>query len=188
MTPNASSITVPDEDYQGREVCLGSNETHLSISDVSDKDNPVAIAKEEYPAVVYAHQGWLTEDHRFFYMNDEGDEPTGQVEGTRTLIWDLEDLDEPMMVKEYIAATTDTDHNLYIVGNLMYQSNYGAGLRVLDISNPTDPVEVAFLDIAPFSGASWSNYPFFESGVVVMTSTGSGLFIVRNTGRRNLIP
>ena len=178
----------PDEDYRGREICLGSNETALSISDVTDKDNPVVVAMPSYPNVEYAHQGWLTEDHRYFYMNDEGDEPAGVVEGTRTLVWDVIDLDEPILVKEYIASTPDTDHNLYIRGNLMYQSNYGAGLRILDITNPTDPVEVAFFDNSPYGGASWSNYPYFESGVVVMTSTGDGLFIVRNTARRNLIP
>ena len=178
----------PDEDYQGREICLGSNETALSISDVSDKDNPVSISMASYPAVAYAHQGWLTDDHRFFYMNDEGDEPQGLVEGTRTLIWDVEDLDEPVLAAEYVAATPDTDHNLYIRDNLMYQSNYGAGLRILDITNRTEPVEIAYFDNSPYGGASWSNYPYFESGVVVMTSTGDGLFIVRNTGRRNLIP
>ena len=178
----------PDEEYRGREICLGSNENALSISDVTDKDNPIAISFATYPNVAYAHQGWLTEDHRFFYMNDEGDEPQGLVEGTRTLIWDLEDLDDPQHVGDYIASTPDTDHNLYIVGNLMYQSNYGAGLRILDITDRTQPVEIAFFDNSPYGGASWSNYPYFKSGVVVMTSTGDGLFIVRNTGRRALIP
>ncbi len=177
----------PDEDYRGRQICLGSNEDALSIADVTDKDNPVAIAMAKYPNVAYAHQGWLTEDHGFFYMNDEGDEGSGMVEGTRTLIWDLEDLDDPILAEQYIAETPDTDHNLYIRGNLMYQSNYGAGLRILDITDRTHPVEIASFSISPF-GSSWSNYPYFESGVVVMTSMGDGLFIVRNTGRRNLIP
>ena len=51
----------PDEDYRGREICVNSNETALSVSDVTDKDNPIAVAKAEYPNVAYAHQGWLTE-------------------------------------------------------------------------------------------------------------------------------
>lgn len=179
----------PDEEHQGKEICLGSNETRLSIADVTDKDAPVALASVDYPSVVYAHQGWLTEDHRYFYMNDEGDEPQGLVEGTRTLVWDVMDLDEPVLVNEYIADTPDTDHNLYIRGNLMYQSNYGAGLRILDISDPVEPVEIAYFDTTPWQGgASWSNYPYFESGIIVVTSTGDGLFIVRNTARRTLIP
>ena len=178
----------PDEEHRGKEICIGSNETALSVADVSDKDNPVAISMADYPNVAYAHQGWLTEDHRFFYMNDEGDEPQGLVEGTRTLIWDLEDLDDPTLVREYIAETTDTDHNLYIKGNLMYQSNYGAGIRILDITDPVNPVEIAYFDNSPYGGASWSNYPYFASGVVVATGTGDGLFILRNTARRALIP
>ncbi|MDE2975293.1 MAG: choice-of-anchor B family protein [Gemmatimonadota bacterium] len=177
----------PDEDYRGREICIGSNETALSIADVSDKGNPVAVATASYPHVAYAHQGWLTEDHRHFYMNDEGDEGSGSVAGTRTLIWDVEDLDDPILAAQYVAETPDTDHNLYIRGNLMYQSNYGAGLRILDIANRTEPVEIASFGISPF-GSSWSNYPYFESGAVVMTSMSDGIFIVRNTGRRKLIP
>ena len=178
----------PDEEHRGKEICIGSNETALSVADVTDKSAPKAISMMAYPNVAYAHQGWLTDDHQFFYMNDEGDEPQGLVEGTRTLVWDLADLDEPVLAAEYVADTPDTDHNLYILGDLMYQSNYGAGLRILDISDRTDPVEIAYFDNSPYGGASWSNYPYFPSGVVVMTSTGDGLFVVRNTARRNLIP
>ena len=171
----------PDSDYAGREICLGSNETALSIADVTDKKNPVAIAYATYPNVAYAHQGWLTEDHRYFYMNDEGDEPQGLVEGTRTLIWDLADLDEPQLVGEYIATTTETDHNLYVRDNIMYQSNYGAGFRVLDVSNPETPVEIGYFDTSPVGGGggSWSNYPYFRSGTIVVTGGSSGLFIVK---------
>lgn len=179
----------PDTEHQGKEVCFGSNETALNIADVSDKSAPVSIATASYPSVAYAHQGWLTEDHTFFYMNDEGDEPQGLVEGTRTLVWDVTDLDDPILVKEHIATTTATDHNLYVKGDRMYQSNYSAGFRVLDVSNPADPVEIGFFDTSPYEGgASWSNYPFFESGIIAVTGTGDGLFLVRDMARRNLIP
>ncbi len=180
----------PDTEHVGKQICLGSNETALSVADVTDKDNPVALASVSYPNVAYTHQGWLSEDHRYFYQNDEGDEPQGLVEGTRTLVWDLADLDDPVLVKEYIATTPETDHNLYIRDDLMYQSNYGAGLRIIDISVPTDPVEIAFFDTTPYGGGggSWSNYPYFESGLIIATSMGDGFFILRNTGRRHLIP
>ncbi len=171
----------PDAEYRGREICLGSNETALSIADVTDKENPVAISRASYPNVAYTHQGWLTEDHRYFYLNDEGDEPQGLVPGTRTLVWDVMDLDDPILVKEHIATTTTTDHNLYIRGDMMYQSNYGSGLRVLDISNPENPVEVGFFDTTPYGGGgSWSNYPYFESGAIILTSMTEGLFIVKS--------
>ncbi|MDA1028881.1 MAG: choice-of-anchor B family protein [Bacteroidetes bacterium] len=170
----------PDSEHVGKEICLGSNETALSISDVTDKKNPKAISMVVYPNVAYAHQGWLSEDQEYFYMNDEGDEGSGLVAGTRTLVWDLSDLDEPILAKEYIATTKATDHNLYIKDNLMYQSNYDAGLRIIDISDRANPVEVGFLDTTPNGGmGSWSNYPYFKSGAIGVTSGGEGLFMIR---------
>ncbi|MCI0435200.1 MAG: choice-of-anchor B family protein [Gemmatimonadetes bacterium] len=178
----------PDEAYRGREICLGSNETMLSISDVTDKEKPLAISRAAYPDVGYAHQGWFDDRHEFFYMNDEGDETAGTVERTRTLVWDLRDLDDPVLAKEHFGVTSSSDHNLYIRGNLMYQSNYVSGLRILDISDPTAPREVGFFDTVPgenvpgFDG-SWSNYPFFASGTIVITSMKEGVFMLRQKSR-----
>ncbi len=181
----------PDSDYAGREICMGANETAISIADVTDKENPIAISRASYPSVGYSHQGWLTDDHRFFYLNDELDELNG-TERTRTMIWDVSDLDDPQLVKEHMGTQESSDHNLYIVGNLMYQSNYRSGLRILDISTPEDPTEVAYFDTVAYGdnsagmGGSWSNYPFFNNGVVIVTSGNEGLFLVRPTVRRTV--
>ena len=177
----------PDAEHRGREVCFGSNETRLSIADVTDKEEPLALASVSYPAVAYAHQGWIDEAHEYFYMNDEFDEFASQG-ATRTLVWDVRDLDDPIIVKEFMSETQATDHNLYIVGNLMYQSNYRVGLRILDISDRENPREIAFFDTEP-SGedvagtiGSWSNYPFFGSGLIAVTSMDQGVLFVRRTG------
>ena len=171
----------PDPDYQGREICIGANETMLSFADVTDKDNPIAISQVTYPNVAYAHQGWLSEDQTLFFANDEGDEPSGLVETTRTLVWDVSDLDDPVLLTEYFATTTETDHNLYILDDLMYQSNYGAGLRIIDISDPENIREVGYFDTDPDLGCcgSWSNYPYFRSGAVGVTGGRGGFFMVK---------
>jgi choice-of-anchor B domain-containing protein len=175
----------PDEQYRGKEICLGSNETMLSIADVSDKKAPKAISRASYPNVGYSHQGWFDEEQRYFYMDDELDELAGSVPQTRTIVWDLNDLDDPQVAAEYLSPTSASDHNLYIKGDTMYQSHYRAGLRVVDISNRTKPVEVGFFDTVPYGGntpgfgGSWSNYPYFKSGNLVVTSGNEGLFVVR---------
>ena len=174
----------PDQDYRGREICLGSNETALSIADVTDKANPRAISSAVYPGVGYLHQGWISEDHRYCFTGDESDELSGLAPRTRTLVWDIADLDGPVLVREQLGMTTSTDHNLYISGHLMYQSNYASGLRILDVSDPANPMEVGFFNSVPGTDApgfegSWSNYPFFESGVIIFTSRNEGLFVVR---------
>ncbi|WP_419164151.1 hypothetical protein [Candidatus Palauibacter sp.] len=43
-------------------------------ADVTDPANPVSLASATYAAAAYTHQGWLTEDQRYFYQNDELDE------------------------------------------------------------------------------------------------------------------
>ena len=175
----------PDVDHQGKEICFGANETALSIADVSDKSSPLALSSASYPNVSYAHQGWITDDHKYFYLDDELDELQGRTSSTRTMVWDVTDLDDPQLVKEYQAVSKSSDHNLYIRGNYMYQSNYVSGLRVLDISDPINPVEVGYFDTLPFGenvpgfNGAWSNYPFFESGIIVVSSMGEGMFILK---------
>ncbi len=188
-THDAQCVTYsgPDTQYVGKEVCFASNETALAIADVTDPANPQTLSIAEYPRVAYTHQGWLSEDHRFHYVNDELDELGGQTEETRTLVWDVSDLDDPQLVQEYTYGTKSIDHNLYVRDNLIYMANYASGLRIHDITDPANPREVAHFDTTPvveespgFTG-TWSNYPFFKSGIVVVSSIGEGLFVLRKS-------
>lgn len=175
----------PDVEWQGREICFNASETALGIADVTDKASPRSIAVASYPNVAYTHQGWLTVDHRYFYINDELDEVSGSVEGTRTLVWDVTDLDDPILVREHIGTQRSVDHNLYVKGDRMYQSNYNSGLRILNIEDPENPVEIGWFDTHPqgdndpVMSGSWSNYPYFESGTIVVTDMENGLFVLR---------
>jgi choice-of-anchor B domain-containing protein len=182
----------PDAEFQGRELCFASNETVMRIVDVTDKSNPRMIGAATYPAQAYIHQGWLTDDHAYFYMDDELDELVGNTERTRTLVWDLADLADPTYAGELLGPDGATDHNLYVDGDRMYQANYQAGLRVIDISDRTAPIEVGHFDTTPyganapgFSGA-WTAYPYFESGTVIVSSMQEGLFVLRPV--RPLVP
>ncbi|MEO1477119.1 MAG: choice-of-anchor B family protein [Bacteroidota bacterium] len=175
----------PDPDYQGRTVCLSSNTSFLSISDITTATSPRGISTAAYPDPGYTHQGWLTDDKRFFLMNDELDEARGLAASTRTIVMNVEDLDNPFYVGAYSSGVTSSDHNLYVRDNVIYQANYESGLRVFrfDPANPTDFELLGFFDSFPgtnisFDGA-WSVYPFFESGVVLLNDRESGLFVLR---------
>jgi hypothetical protein len=99
-------------------------------------------------------------------------------------------------------------HNLYTRGRYMYNANYIDGLRIVDITKIDSPGdeflaqtpsapdhrglrEVACFDTDPYRndmgvfadgrtawGASWSNYPYFKSGVVAVSGL-DGLFLVK---------
>lgn len=175
----------PDETYREREICFNSNEDTLTIVDVTDKQDQVQVSRTGYAGSAYTHQGWLTEDQRFFLVNDEGDE-RAFGHPTRTWIWDVSDLDAPILSGKYDGPVAAIDHNLYIRGNLVYESNYRSGLRVLDASDIASGAlrEVGFLDVYPdddapaFNGA-WTSYPFFTSGTVAVNGIEQGLFVVR---------
>ncbi|MFT6126937.1 MAG: choice-of-anchor B domain-containing protein [Flavobacteriaceae bacterium] len=173
----------PDTDYTGREIYVGSNETDVVIVDVTDKNNPQQISSISYSNVAYTHQGWLTEDHRYFLLGDEADEIDFGF-NTRTIIFNLEDLDNPSFHFEYSGTTFATDHNGYVKGNKFYISNNSAGLRVLnieDIANQNIFEESYFDSYPPHNDAGyigvWNVYPFFESGVIVMSDRENILFV-----------
>ena len=183
----------PDERFQGRQLCFASNETALRIIDVTEKEAPAPIGTATYPGLAYVHQGWLTDDHRYYYLDDELDELVGTAPKTRTFIFDVSELDDPILVGSVDGPTGATDHNLYVKGDRMYQANYQAGFRLLDISDPESPVEIGWFDTTPYEGdppgfvGAWTAYPFFESGTVIVTSMYEGVFLLRPHPRR-LIP
>ena len=90
------------------------------------------------------------------------------------------------------------DHNQYVVEGLSYQANYGSGLRVVDVSGLSeDPSggnleETAFFDCHPeddnvggvieFLG-TWSVYPYFPSGYILLNSIERGIFSLKYNGR-----
>lgn len=174
----------PDPDYQNEEICINSSETHLTIANATQKDSTFTISAQTYEGNEYAHQGWLTEDQRYFLLGDELDE-LGDINRTHTYIWDLEDLDNPQLNGTYRSQESSIDHNLYVKGDYVYQANYSAGLRILSLENIAggELREVAYFDTYPihsraeFAGA-WSNYPFFDSGIVIVSDINNGLFVL----------
>lgn len=178
----------PDSDYTGREILFGSNETEIVIEDVTDKSNVTTIATVGYANVNYTHQGWLTEDRRFFLLGDEIDEIDTGI-NSRTIIFNVEDLDNPQFHFEYEGPTGATDHNGYVKGDRFYLANNAAGLRVIDISDIENSVmeEIGYFDSYPanneagFNG-SWNMYPYFESGNIVISDRAEGMLLVRPSG------
>jgi choice-of-anchor B domain-containing protein len=175
----------PDSDHAGIEVCLASNEDSITIVDVSDKQNPEMISRLEYPQARYAHQGWLTDDHRYFILGDELDE-RGNGSNVRTRVFNVEDLDSPQYTGAHIGSNPTIDHNLYARGPFLFQANYQAGLRILLMEDLEQAKmrEIAFFDTystrdsREFSGA-WNVYPFFDNGTILVSDMQGGLFVLR---------
>jgi choice-of-anchor B domain-containing protein len=177
----------PDAAHQGREICFNSDPqpSSLSVVDVTDKRAPRLLSRVIYPNGVYSHQGWLSPDQRFFLLGDELDE-VGFGHPTRTLVFDVADLEAPRLLGQSDATTLSIGHNMYTVGGLLYQANYTSGVRVLSFARAAQARldEVAFFDVFPptdgplFRGA-WTVYPFLPSRILIANSIDGGLFVLQ---------
>ncbi|TLD23728.1 hypothetical protein PspLS_06408 [Pyricularia sp. CBS 133598] len=192
----------PMTQYNGREICFNYNEDSLTIVDVTNRSRPVQLSTTPYNGATYTHQGWLaTDDMRYLLLDDELDEQerTGPAadQRTTTYIVDVSNLAKPVFTGVYKSPAKSIDHNQYVINGLSYQSNYGSGLRIVDVSSVArDPTgagfkEAGFFDVRPeddsvggratFNGA-WSVYPYFKSGYLLVNSIERGIFSVKYRG------
>ncbi|KAF2835453.1 hypothetical protein M501DRAFT_942061, partial [Patellaria atrata CBS 101060] len=194
----------PDFKYRGKEICFNYNEDTLTIVDVTNKAAPKQISRTPYVGASYTHQGWLVSDsHDFLLLDDELDELRGNGTAanghTTTYIFDIKNLAAPKHSGTFQSPVKSIDHNQYVINGLSYQSNYGSGLRIKDVrSIPRFPdgskvTEVGFFDVHPEDDAeggvveffgSWSVYPYFRSGYILLNSIERGVYSLKYTGRR----
>ena len=181
---DAQVVSYTEGPYAGREIafCLNGFDG-LEIIDVTDKSNMFLVGRTDYADLRYTHQAWLSEDRQYLYLNDELDEGDS-VSVTTTRVFDVSDITRPRLASTFTTGLAAIDHNNYVKGDTLYQANYRSGLRVFDLSaDPLRPAEVAWFDTFPgsnnasFNGA-WSTYPYFDSGIVLISDIERGLFIV----------
>ena len=195
----------PDTRYYGRDICYGYNEDTLTIYDVINKiglNTSTVISKTSYVGASYTHQGCVLDEQwqEYLVLDDELDEEEFAGPAADrfpvTYIFDIKNLERPIQTGYYKHKHYSIDHNQYVYDGMAYQSNYGAGIAVLDVSTiPTDPTgglveEVAYFDIYPeddnepnggmidFVG-TWSHFAGFKSGFIFVNTIERGGFVVK---------
>lgn len=188
---DVSSLLIADERVSqcpnGDIVCdlmLDYNENAILLWDNTNNRNPRTLSTTTYQFISYVHSGWWTEDKQYISVHDELDEQ-GYGINTRVRFFAINNLSQPTLAGEYIGPTPAIDHNGYTRGNRYYISNYTRGLVVLDITDPTNPVEAGFFDTYPLSNnasfnGAWGTYPFLPSGSVLLNDINSGLYVLRD--------
>ena len=180
----------PDKSFLNKEIYIGSNSdggsnNRVVILDVTNKEQPILISRKSYSGSRYAHQSWLSSDHKYLFFGDELDEYY-YGNNSKTYVFDLSELDRPVLHHTYTGTTNAIDHNGYVVGDFFYLSNYTAGLRVIDIKEISNKKmdEIMYFDTHVFNDDTtfngvWNVYPFFQSGVIAISDSQEGLFLVK---------
>lgn len=156
----------------------------MAIVDFTDMNNPVTISTiTDYPSKGYNHSGWLTDDCSTYYLADEN-------HGFDMKILDVSDLCELEVAGTFNADVENVSsiaHNQIVACNYLYVSYYYDGLRIYDVSNPTEPELVRYYDtyLEPdgrqYRGA-WGIYPFLPSGNILLSDMQGGLFVFEGMG------
>jgi choice-of-anchor B domain-containing protein len=187
---DAQIVTFTDGPNKGRQIAFcfggyngGSTETGIDILDVTDKSAIVNVARLQYPQAAYCHQGWLSADGTTLFTLDEQDEINFGVPSRIHLV-DVSDLANPVYLGPSTNDNPATTHNAYVVGDRLFAANYRSGVRIYDVSVPSQPSEMAMFDTYPESDANgyngcWSVFPYLPSGTIIASDMQRGLFVVK---------
>ncbi len=147
----------------------------VGIYDVTTPSAAVRLATVTLPSPAgYAHNAWTTADGNFLMTTEE-------TSGKTVKMFDISNLSAITLTDEYLGPT-NLAHNAHIKENFAYISHYPDGLRIVDISNPSNIFEVGYYDTYPSAGSgfvgAWGTYPYFNSGKVIISDIQSGLYVV----------
>jgi hypothetical protein len=186
----------------------------VQFLDISDPAAPRLIGQTPYrPEDGYrgAHSGWFNEDETLFIQNDEAMQAVGsgsRATWTFQRVFDTSSLERPRLVSTFATESAvpgndgkvATDgiysvHNAVIKGDRSYASWYSDGVRVVDLSDPVHPQEVAWFVPPPSppprqTAATaqngrrdmpvvWGVFPWKD--MVLASDMNSGLWVFRVT-------
>jgi choice-of-anchor B domain-containing protein len=154
----------------------------VSVINATNKDNLQTISSWVNNPNPFPHNIALDKTRRYAYTTDETSTPNGKLK-----VWDLQNIMSPTFVTSWMPTgiTTAIVHNVEIYGDYAVIAHYRAGIRMLNISVPTAPVEVAWYDTYPSSNSNsfsgcWGVY-MFPSGKIIASDINTGLYVVKPT-------
>jgi len=148
---------------------------------------------------IYAHENCVSEDGKTLFTFEE----FNIYDIAAYDISDDDKLENPQLISKFQYSLDNeadaTVHNGFVHGNYLFVAYYAAGLRVFDISDVRNIVEVGKYDTyldpdgngnnnnnptAQTEGA-WNVYPYLPSGNILVSDLVYGLFVVKTEGGDN---
>jgi len=199
----------PSED--GKLVFLSYWDSGYIRLDLTNPAAPTFTGRTVYPANADgdAHSSQYDETRKLLFTADEDfckASGAGIEKGFGYMrVYDYSNPAAPRQIGEFRSANsmgTDdqaagdfTIHNNFLVGNLVYQSWYSDGVRVVDVSKPKAPKEIAYFVppagenvvkpsqrfVLPNTTQIWG-VVVGEDGLVYASDMNTGLWILRRTG------
>jgi choice-of-anchor B domain-containing protein len=158
------------------------NAGKVTIINAVNKDNLTLVTSFTNLPGSGPHNTALTPDRKYLLVTDEiGTAPY------RLKFWNIEDLGNITFITSWhpTGITSSIVHNVEVYGNYALVGHYSAGVRLIDISNPVSPVEVAWYDTYPlndfqnFNGC-WGAQ-LLPSGKIIASDRSTGLYVLKTS-------
>ena len=148
------------------------------VVDVNDKSNP-SLMSSHPTSSSFTHNCWISADGNTLFTTDE---VSGAYIGAYNVsnIYDIEQID---LIQDWTGLGDVVPHNTHVAGNYLITSYYTSGVTIIDASEPSNLIEVAYFDTSPqyegdgFYGC-WGAYPYLPSGLILATDRQNGLHIL----------
>jgi choice-of-anchor B domain-containing protein len=128
------------------------------------------------------HNTAITDDRKYLYVTDEIGFPPRVMK-----VWNITNLNNPILESSWQPTGIDSSigHNVEIYGNYALVAHYSAGVRLLNITDHTNPVEIAWYDTYPENNGynydgCWGVY-MFPSGKIVASDRQTGLYVLKSS-------
>lgn len=147
-----------------------------AIWDLNNKMDPKLIVRPAIPNAGYVHNVWPTADRHYAATTEETANKTVKI-------WDISELKNISIVGEYLGPS-GMAHNALFKDDTLYLAHYQSGIAVVDITDPTGPVEISRFDTFPlgegltFAGA-WGCYPFASNGLIFGSNIDGSLWVLK---------
>ncbi len=154
----------------------------VTVINALNKDNLVTIRDWiNLPVPNAPHNIAFTANMNYAFVTDETMTPAPG----RMKIWDVSDLENITYLNSFDSSPFEKSivHNVEVYGDFAFTAYYTAGVKVLNISNPVNPVEIGWFDSYPENNNSiyqgcWGVY-YFPSGKIIISDESRGLFVLK---------
>lgn len=152
------------------------NNQGVDIVSVANKSAPVRLKAFTYPNAS-THNIWLSDDSKFIFTTDEISPPGQNIFRAH----DASDFNTIIVnagtYKSPTGGNNPVVHNAYIKTHWAIIAHYTEGVKIVDVTEPYDLVEVGAFDTFTGSGGTapnyngcWGVYPYYPSGKIVASN------------------
>jgi len=156
-----------------------------NIYNIQNVKDPILLTHISTEQVSYSHSGWISNKKSILYITNERANFGEEADITA---WDINNIDSLKMTDSF-SSPSATAHNIYTVCNKAIVSYYLDGVKLFDLSSPSNMKLLDEYDTSPnrqgkhkFSGA-WGAFPYTKSGNILISDTNNGLFIFKRNNQ-----